>query len=156
MAEISWPGNTLRLSRENDVESYRWERNGEVLIGNDSETIERALLEMRIALHMDLEAQMLDPRLAHLPDDLRAIAAEFLDLHSAWGTDWVASGEDQLLLDWHVGELEFARYHWSRTHFQSMTFALPGEEYFVLQMKTMRRSADFAEFVRRFSTGAAL
>lgn len=41
-------------------------------------------------------------------------------------------------------------FHDDGKHLPSLSFAAPGAEYFSLQMKTLRRSADFAEFVQRF------
>lgn len=94
-------------------------------------------------------------RLADLPEDLRAVADEFLTLHSAWGTAWGADATDDggLFVCWNPGGLEYARFNADGAHFPSLSFASPGGEYFSLQMKTLRRSADFAEFVQRFKEG---
>lgn len=95
-----------------------------------------------------------DPLLAHLPDDMRAVAVEFLDLHEAWDTEFKAIAKATLFLDWAPGELEYARFKWSRSGGCSLSFADPvAAEYFSLRSNAVRRSSDFAEFVQRWRVG---
>lgn len=122
------------------------------------------------AVEQVLRARKNDPRLAHLPDDLRAIAAEFLDLHEAWGTEFKANADDGFLeIGWQtVWPETYLLHQTARFRFEGRRQAFYPEGWGVewrendraegpwtrgqaaSQLPTLRRSADFAEFVQRF------
>lgn len=173
--EVSWPGNTLLIRREGDVERYRWQRGDELLEGTDPETIERAILEYRVYSHSDLESQMLDPRLAEVPEDLRKVACEFLTEHDAWFTEfrveydpcanyqWVTLewGSDQagqkarLALRLTSPNMPDDRgnarlWWWGDRGKHATRFSSCHSERNWHTDEPMVRSADFAEYVQRF------
>lgn len=105
-----------------------------------------------------------DPRLTHLPDDLRAVAVEFLDLHEAWGTEFEASidARDEVTLRWSDytdkrGVTEYAQADIHKAKGFRLTWGRNGFDGFIGKIEAkdspLRRSADFAEFVQRFRLG---
>lgn len=93
-----------------------------------------------------------DPRLAHLPDDLRAVAEEFLTLHEAWDTSWRATVQHGSMdIEWNhsgaYGRLECGPTQWLAS------WGFWNSETMTCQLGTIGsgvRSEGFAEFVRRF------
>lgn len=106
-------------------------------------------------------AREADPRLASLPADLRAVADEFLSLHSAWGTEFdsgwgLAPHPVHLILEWdhdgdpdnHCSQASFGcSLETRRWRIFADTF---GHQIEINGTLPLRRSADFAEFVQRF------
>lgn len=109
-----------------------------------------------------------DPRLASLPADLQAVAAEFLSLHQCWGTEFEVSDGYCLAIQWVDREAEessVARFEW---YAKSYAFVGAGSAWNVLGRQfnpgtydevegvrisshgPLRRSEDFATFVQRF------
>lgn len=106
-------------------------------------------------------------RLAHLPDNLKAKASEFLSLHEAWDTDWRAILVPSTIRP-HAITDEAVMLIWSRMGKCSAMFTYRerlGWEIGVTEADScipefqsratcitsnLRRSADFAEFVQRF------
>lgn len=114
-----------------------------------------------------------DPRLAELPEDLRAVVAEFLTLHDAWQTEFRARADQGFLeIGWETvwpGTVHLqstARFRFEGRH-QSFYIERWGIEYKESARvegpwswgrtgsqdpdAPLRRSADFAEFVQRFA-----
>lgn len=119
-----------------------------------------------------------DPRLAGLPEDLRAKAAEFLGLHEAWDTEFEASNHEpgHLRLRWVTcwgGDKgrwllkSAAHFHFCQTgvynshcpeQWETETREKTAENGAWYEAEgsgplPLRRSADFAEFVQRFARG---
>mgnify|MGYP007071601590 CR=1 FL=1 len=102
-----------------------------------------------------------DPRLASLPADLRAVADEFLSLHSAWGTEFdsgwgLAPHPVHLILEWdhdgdpdnHCSQASFGcSLETRRWRIFADTF---GHQFEINGALPLRRSAVFVEFVQRF------
>lgn len=102
-------------------------------------------------------------RLAHLPEALRKLAAEFLDEHEAWGTEFVAENfiTDEVELRWDDfkpgrGVTQYAQLNAHARSGWHLAFGVNGYGSFIAKLDShepLRRSADFAEFVQRFREG---
>lgn len=115
-----------------------------------------------------------DPRMVELPDSLRFLVEQFLDIHKAWGTDFDVEfdGDDPprtvATVSWQVhrkphdySALQFARFNLCETglygpylpeqyDLKFVDRSGPKRETFIKSTLPLARSADFAEFVQRF------
>jgi hypothetical protein len=115
-----------------------------------------------------VDANKIDERLAHLPDDLRKVAEEFLGLHNCWDTEFEVHNSYCMVMRWEnlVDEtMSLVRFeYYDKSHFADGYRGESWNLYWIVQdgeMETrktrieakgaLRRSADFAEFVRRFA-----
>lgn len=115
------------------------------------------------------EMRAADPRLADLPEDLRAVAEEFLTLHSAWGTEFGVHGHELSFgIDWPgregeyprpFAELKFVKHEVNRFGLTTAPWYCAWRVRWVDEdeageavgrLPSLRRSADFADFVQRF------
>lgn len=126
-----------------------WRHRASVFPGGDegwssSFWFEARLAEARAALHLPSppHSQLVGMSLIH-----RSVAGEFLTLHQAWDTDFRAARAGNCFLEW--GE-NFQAYftHWGDGW--SIRWRDEGEISIVRHKPELRKSQDFAEFVKRF------
>lgn len=95
-----------------------------------------------------------DYRLTTLPEEARKLAAEFLDLHRAWDTEFVVyfGFQGAVRLEWD-GDNEEASFEASYLNcYEKYRLFFDGGHaaHEVTASLPLRRSADFAEFIQRF------
>lgn len=112
---------------------------------------------------------IMDPRLQHLPGELVFVAADFLTLNWAWGTDFIAKSEVDLSILWReesgtfVARFEYlAPCSWSDGYWNAWIreWLGPVDEHprrenavrWSNAEPTLRRLPEFSEFVQRFRT----